>query len=342
MILKAENIPLVSICIPTYNRGRYLERSLLAYEKMQEFVEKKIEIVISDNASTDDTRERIEPFVRKYSNVVYHRNEKNIRDENFPLVMSLGNGVLHKLVHDNFIISQYGMSVICDAVDVYRSAKPVLFFDNGNSDRVNTPIKSVYEVEVFLSLIGYWITWSGGISLWHEECVNLAKRIEWCNLHLWQVGMICRMIHKKNYGVVIHRAFGHICEVQNKDVSYGIVKVFHDNYLHILKEFYKEGILSNKCIDFLEKDMLYGYFTKRIFYKDCNLDGNLIYGNGKCLKEEVYEAYKDKDYFSHYLFYYKRFYIMAYFIRAINFFLDVKKARYVIKNIFDKIKCIGG
>lgn len=342
MILREGNIPLVSICIPTYNRGRYLEKALLAYEKLQEFVEKKIEIVISDNASSDDTRERIEPFVRKYSNVIYYRNEKNIRDENFPLVMSLGNGVLHKLVHDNFIISRRGISVICDAVEVYRSKKPVLFFDNGKSDKINTPSKAFYDVESFLLGVGYWITWSGGISLWHDECVNLATQRKWCDLHLWQVGIICRLIYEKKYGVVIHRNWGHICEVKNKDVSYGIVKVFHDNYLCILKEFYKQGILSNACINSLEKDMLYGYFTKRIFYKDCNLDGNINYGDSRCLKEEVYEIYKGKEYFSHYLRYYKRFYAIACFIKVVNVFIDVKKARCIIQNIFNKIKCIGG
>ena len=85
--MREGNIPLVSICIPTYNRGRYLEKALLAYEKLQEFVEKKIEIVISDNASSDDTRERIEPFVRKYSNVRLFRGNGGCFSSAIPVFM---------------------------------------------------------------------------------------------------------------------------------------------------------------------------------------------------------------------------------------------------------------
>lgn len=343
-MLRTDNIPLVSICIPTYNRSSYLEKALLAYVKMQEFIDGKVEIVISDNASSDDTKECVKFFTNKYSNITYYRNEKNIKDENFPLVMSLGNGVLHKLVHDNFIVSKCGMSTICAAAKIYRDKKPVLFFDNGKSENINALDKAFYEVEPFLLGLGYWITWSGGVALWHDDCVNLAAQRKWCDLHLWQVGMLCKLMKEKHYGVVIHKNWGGICEVQNKDVSYGIVKVFHDNYLYILNNFYSEGILSKRCINSLEKDMLYGYFTKCIFYMDCNLDGNIIYGNCQCLKESVYKVYKEKEYFSHYLRYYKRFYLIAYFVRFINIFINARKVRefiknnLAVKNIFNKIK----
>jgi hypothetical protein len=54
--------PLVSICIPTFNRGRYL-RSLLneLSTQMQTFVH-SYEIVVADNASPDDTPEVIQGF----------------------------------------------------------------------------------------------------------------------------------------------------------------------------------------------------------------------------------------------------------------------------------------
>lgn len=64
---------LFSVCIPTYNGGKFLRQAIESV--LSQGVE-SIEIIISDNASTDDTerimREINSPCIR------YYRNEKNI------------------------------------------------------------------------------------------------------------------------------------------------------------------------------------------------------------------------------------------------------------------------
>ena len=51
--------PLVSICIPTYNRVEQLKITMESIMAQPEFREGKVEIVISDNASDDDTGKTI-------------------------------------------------------------------------------------------------------------------------------------------------------------------------------------------------------------------------------------------------------------------------------------------
>lgn len=66
--------PLVSIIIPTYNRAVLLEAALRSALD-QDY--DKIEVIVSDNASTDETSE----VVRQYANdirVQYRRNEQNV------------------------------------------------------------------------------------------------------------------------------------------------------------------------------------------------------------------------------------------------------------------------
>lgn len=66
--------PLVSIIIPTYNRAVLLEAALRSALD-QDY--DKIEVIVSDNASTDETPE----VVRRYANdrrVQYRRNEQNV------------------------------------------------------------------------------------------------------------------------------------------------------------------------------------------------------------------------------------------------------------------------
>lgn len=70
--------PLLSICIPTYNREKYLKECLESIVNQKWFNISDIEIVISDNASTDNTKELVHEYQKKYSNIKYHRNEENI------------------------------------------------------------------------------------------------------------------------------------------------------------------------------------------------------------------------------------------------------------------------
>ena len=46
-------MPLLSICIPTYNRAQFLDVSLRELISQASEISDSIEIVISDNASTD-------------------------------------------------------------------------------------------------------------------------------------------------------------------------------------------------------------------------------------------------------------------------------------------------
>lgn len=71
--LTEHNSPLLSLCIPTYNRAEILAQCL---ERHMEAIddERDIEIVISDNASTDNTREVVADFIERHGDIriVYH------------------------------------------------------------------------------------------------------------------------------------------------------------------------------------------------------------------------------------------------------------------------------
>ena len=47
--------PLLSICIPTYNHAELLDRALARLTSLPAFASGDVEVVLSDNASTDGT-----------------------------------------------------------------------------------------------------------------------------------------------------------------------------------------------------------------------------------------------------------------------------------------------
>ncbi len=91
--------PLLSICIPTYNRADVLDLVLKNIIENRGFDE-SIEIVISDNASTDNTFEICKKYIDVFQNIKYFRNGKNVRDENFWLVLNRATGKYRKLQND--------------------------------------------------------------------------------------------------------------------------------------------------------------------------------------------------------------------------------------------------
>jgi glycosyltransferase involved in cell wall biosynthesis len=71
--------PLLSICIPTYNRAQKLYSCLQAVsDAINEEIRDKIEVIISDNASTDNTKEIVEKFTKRNNNYTYNKNDYNL------------------------------------------------------------------------------------------------------------------------------------------------------------------------------------------------------------------------------------------------------------------------
>lgn len=83
--------PKLSICIPTYNREQFLGElleSILAQAKPSE-----VEIVVSDNASTDNTSQLIAKFQTRYSKITYAVAPQNMGpDRNYLTSVALAHG----------------------------------------------------------------------------------------------------------------------------------------------------------------------------------------------------------------------------------------------------------
>jgi len=67
---------LLGICIPTFNRSSYLR--ILLDSLVPQANKYGVIIYISDNCSSDTTKETVYEFQKNYSNVVYDRNTTNI------------------------------------------------------------------------------------------------------------------------------------------------------------------------------------------------------------------------------------------------------------------------
>ncbi|GAB0058340.1 hypothetical protein SIID45300_02688 [Candidatus Magnetaquicoccaceae bacterium FCR-1] len=84
-------MPILSVCIPTYNRAEHLAATLDSLLVARRDFD--VEIVISDNASSDTTLEVCRQYVNQHPNIVYTRNTTNLgADLNYLKVVSTASG----------------------------------------------------------------------------------------------------------------------------------------------------------------------------------------------------------------------------------------------------------
>ena len=109
------NIPLLSICIPTYNRAQYLKEALESIlNQIHNDNKDKVEICVSDNASNDYT----EILVKKYKkrspvSIVYHKNLKNMgADYNYLKAVEIAKGKYCWLLGSDDVIEKDGINKI--------------------------------------------------------------------------------------------------------------------------------------------------------------------------------------------------------------------------------------
>lgn len=292
--------PLVSICIPTYNRSVQLKKTIESIVKQPEFISGKAEIVISDNASEDNTEFVGREYAEKYENILYFRNAENIRDKNFPLVLSRANGVLRKLNNDTFILKSDALKKLCIIAEKYNTDKPYIFLSNGQ--------REIYDEELmnfrsFVVTESFWVTRIASFTIWGSECDNIASDIDGCELLLWQVRKIYELIYKKNCAVVCDQKIGYSISPPKKDISYGLYQIFYLNFMQLLKPYVNNKTLDVEDIEIIEKDLLFNFFTNWIIQWELK-NANLCYSETENLKESVFEQYKNKKYWNKYVRYY--------------------------------------
>lgn len=69
--------PLLSVCISTYNRSGWIDASLQNWFRLHPAQAKDVELLVVDNASTDDTPAIVSRYADR-PGLRYHRNEKNV------------------------------------------------------------------------------------------------------------------------------------------------------------------------------------------------------------------------------------------------------------------------
>jgi len=119
--VKDNNRPILSICIPTYNRGQLLNKLLRQIDTLNGATKSKIEICISDNYSSDSTEAVIDQWRIKL-NLVAIRQKSNIGgSRNFQEVARLSTGKWMLLIGDDDLLCITGFENLIQLLNAFSS-----------------------------------------------------------------------------------------------------------------------------------------------------------------------------------------------------------------------------
>lgn len=137
-----DNLPLVSIIITTYNRAELLKKSI---NSAVEQTYQNIEIIISDNASTDNTEDVVKYYMEHYKNIIYIKRKLNVgHSKNAYLTYKENtNGKYIYFLHDDDYL--FDNNFIEKAVDIFEKY-PNVTLVSGNVSIYNMKTKDYYIV----------------------------------------------------------------------------------------------------------------------------------------------------------------------------------------------------
>jgi abequosyltransferase len=252
------NYPILSICIPTYNRATYLDETINSIVTQKRFFETDdVEIVISDNCSQDET----ENIVKKYINIFgdkirYYRNPVNIKDSNFEKVLRYGNGLFLKLNNDTLNHKENTLDVMIDAINKNIKSKTIIFFSNGTSGKHLSTFRC-NDLNSFVKVVSFWSTWIACFGIWKEDLKAIKDFSRYSDLQLVQTDVLLRLISSGRAVYVDNSIIFKTKNPKHKG-GYNFYKVFVLNYLSLLEEYTKSNQISRTTY-FNEKTKLLLY-----------------------------------------------------------------------------------
>ncbi len=149
---------LLSLCVPTYNRAPFLDECLSRIrEQFFSLSEpKRLELIVSDNCSTDATEEVVKRHVDSGLPIKYVKNAENLgMDGNFVQCFRMARGKYVWLLGDDDYLIEGRLNDILRCIEGADYGLIHLKMDG----HFKEPFMVFKDTEQFLSEVNYWITY---------------------------------------------------------------------------------------------------------------------------------------------------------------------------------------
>lgn len=229
--------PILTIAIPTYNRALYL-RACLENIYSQVGNDSRVEVLVCDNCSPDNTSTVIEEYKQKYVNLVYYKNLTNIGvSKNIQKVLELSRGEYINLHGDDDYFNEGIYSTIINMIDSNRDCDLMYLSMKWHPLNIKRGIgMSNYQID---SGTGGWIT---GMVIKNDAYKNITEKEKFLNSNLNHIYIQLELLRSNPNYCILSGQINRADTGSAGAYGYNIMEVAIKNYLDILYSFKDNGL----------------------------------------------------------------------------------------------------
>ncbi|WP_317574083.1 glycosyltransferase family 2 protein [Segatella copri] len=242
--------PLLSLCIPIYNRLEYLKRMLERFLEDKILFEETIDLLISDNCSTDDLESCVNEFKSKGLKITYNRNQKNLGpDRNFLYCFNHAKGKYCWLLGSDDIPVKGFLNSL---VTVLQEKEYGLVHLNHHSDGLSQ-LFEYSDNQKMVENIAHWITFMSS-NIINTKNIAFINSNQYMDTYLIQVPYYLYSCLNSPVNAI----YKYSCFEKNDDSanngSYNLFQVFVQNLFDVYERFYQQKMLSRKVIENIKRN----------------------------------------------------------------------------------------
>lgn len=255
---------ILSLCIPTYNRGWCVKEQIIRLNSCPKEILNKIEILISDNCSTDDTKKIVGEAIENGFSCKYIRNDINLgMDGNFVSCCRHAQGRYLWILGDDDIII---IDSLVRIVNLLASSEEYDLLHIYQKNDLQCDIFAIKDRSKIAKYIGYHITFISAniVNAKYISMIDFEKYIG--TLFVLVPLYLTAIINSQTSVFVSIKTFESGRDWGREE--YNFFEIFVENYLSIVNEYIKE----KKLFSWFKKDIwifVWQYTIKLLIKKDC-------------------------------------------------------------------------
>lgn len=262
---------LLTIAIPTYNRKPFLKENLDVLLPQVEEVPDQIEILISDNASTDGTKEYVNEIKDRF-NISYSRNTENLgADGNFLQCFYKAQGEYLLILSDDDILLPGSLKKLLALLKGY----PAFVFTNccgfigqyQGRDKCGSPTIKLNEdcychiPDEFIEKVGIHITFVSALCYKMESVKKIRNIQTYCKTDFLQSYIALETIGMMSQDPLCISAVPLIAARGGNTGGYNLYTTWFKNFYDLMLSAPKLANMNNKLI----QKVLYHSYKSTIF-----------------------------------------------------------------------------
>ena len=227
---RKETRPILTYGIITYNRSKYLRKSLKSVLD-QVGNDELVEVLVSDNCSTDDTKEVVQEFQKKYKNLRYHCNETNVGAEgNIHAALRHSKGEYVVVAGDDDYQADGSLYILLTHIYAHRDC--ALFYMANKEGEFGT-----YEGQGYLDVLekmSFYITWITGVVIKKDVYMSISNPEKFNDSRIPQVYIQMEMLKRNPKFSIVYGSLFVLNQEGHLPRGYNLAEVFIKNYFNIL------------------------------------------------------------------------------------------------------------